>query len=1049
MTHKPYSRILFVPFVFVILSSIGSVQATVTELISPNQGFSYNFGNSVSGIPDVNGDGRGDVVIGEHQVDRAYIFDGSTGLRLRTLVSPNQETDGYFGNSVSGIADVNGDGRGDVVVGAFSENLGISHDAGRAYIFDGSTGAPLHTLVSPNLQGGGEFGYSVSGVPDVNGDGRGDVVIGALVEFTRGRAYIFDGSTGLVLHTLVSPNAQLYGDFGYSVSGVPDVNGDGRGDVVIGARRELYSGSPSQAGRAYIFDGSTGAFLRPVSSPDAESSGRFGLSVSGLSDVNGDGLGDVVVGTLEDPGNIFNAGSAYVFDGATGALHRKLVSPDGQDSGHFGHSVSGISDIDGDGLGEVVVGAPYEDLGPGLTEAGRAYIFDASTGVLLHTMISPNKEGAGRFGFHLSGVPDVDADGRGDVVVGAHFEDPGASPSDAGRAYISTGDPNIGVSPLSLDFWPQSVDFGPSGSLTVTIMNDWLEALTFTGAEVEIAGADAAEFALAADSGQNPLAPGGTRTLEVIFDPSSVGVKSANLAITTNDPDEATVIVPLSGEGVVGTPTPTPSPTFTNTATPLPTATYTPTPTPTVGIYYISNVQELQQMQNDLTGHYFLANDIDASETQFWNSGNGFEPIGGDFSIGGGLFRFEGTFDGQGHVIRGLYMNRSEETYFGLFGNIRNAIIENVGLLEGTIAGAGQAADSVGSGGALVGRMENSTVSNCFSTAAVFCSEGYAGGLVGRVTNSTVSNCYATGPVSGADGAGGLTARDYFNATVTNCYATGPVSANSDVGGLSVAGPPIGGPGTYFSSYWNTVTSGASIGLGGAASDPAGITGKTTAEMYQQATFVGWDFNTLWTLDEGNDYPRFYWDPLALDSDGDGIADLTENNGPNGGDANSDGIPDQDQAYVATFRNEGDGEYLTVVVAQGHTLADFKTLSAKSPPTNPPDGADNLRFGLFEFNITGVTPGGSATAQLILPEGLSATAYFMYGETPENPTPHWYEFTFDGATGARIHGNRINLWFVDGDRGDHDLAANGIIKDPGGPAIIVSFGVENWSLYQE
>jgi len=241
------------------------------------------------------------------------------------IISPNEESLGYFGRSVSGVGDVNGDGRGDVVVGAYLEDPGASpSNAGRAYIFSGSDGSLLWTLVSPNEQREGHFGRSVSGIPDVNGDGRGDVVVGASSEHpalsrsspgNAGRAYIFSGSDGSLLWTLVSPNEQFSGFFGRSVSGIQDVNGDGRGDVVVGAFREAPGASPTSAGRAYVFSGLDGSLLWTLVSANEQAGGIFGHSVSGIPDVNGDDRGDVVVGAfLEDPGaGPDNAGRAYIF----------------------------------------------------------------------------------------------------------------------------------------------------------------------------------------------------------------------------------------------------------------------------------------------------------------------------------------------------------------------------------------------------------------------------------------------------------------------------------------------------------------------------------------------------------------------------------------------------------------------------------------------------------------------------------------------------------------------------------------------------------------
>jgi hypothetical protein len=431
-----------------------STSEVLYTLVSPNEDYEGCFGCSVSGSSDVNGDGYDDVVVGAwaespgsspENAGRAYVFDGRTGNPLYTLVSPNEEEDGYFGISVSGTSDVNGDGYDDVVVGAYHEDPGSSPtDAGRAYVFNGQTGNLLHTLVSPNEEPSGHFGCSASGAGDVNGDGYDDVVVGAWWEdpgpspLDAGRAYVFDGQMGNLLHTLVSPNEEYSGFFGISVSGAGDVDRDGYDDVVVGACREDPEVSPDWAGRAYVFDGQTGTPLHTLVSPNEEANGWFGYKVSGAGDVNGDGHDDVVVGAhLEDPGSSpGNAGRAYVFDGQTGNPLCTLVSPNEEQSGRFGSSVSGSGDVDGDGYDDVVVGATWEDPGLSPTYAGRAYVFDGQTGNPLCTLVSPNEEQSGCFGFSVSGSGDVNGDGYDDVVVGAYQEDPGSSPEDAGRAYV-------------------------------------------------------------------------------------------------------------------------------------------------------------------------------------------------------------------------------------------------------------------------------------------------------------------------------------------------------------------------------------------------------------------------------------------------------------------------------------------------------------------------------------------------------------------------------------------------------------------------------------
>ncbi|MHC4694360.1 MAG: GLUG motif-containing protein, partial [Planctomycetota bacterium] len=184
-----------------------------------------------------------------------------------------------------------------------------------------------------------------------------------------------------------------------------------------------------------------------------------------------------------------------------------------------------------------------------------------------------------------------------------------------------------------------------------------------------------------------------------------------------------------------------------------------------------------------------------------------------------------------------------------------------------------------GSVGGLVGINHESTISNCYSTAnvegGVFvgglvggnregsvlnCSStgnvngvSHVGGLVGHNQYGTITNCYATASVSADDGIGGLVGIN-SRATITNCYSTGCVDGNDNIGGL--VGLNDRG---VTESFWDIETSGQNWSAGG--------TGKTTAEMQMEATFTdaGWDFNTpVWTIDEGVDYPRLWWEFVPI-----------------------------------------------------------------------------------------------------------------------------------------------------------------------------------------
>ena len=318
--------------------------------------------------------------------------------------------------------------------------------------------------------------------------------------------------------------------------------------------------------------------------------------------------------------------------------------------------------------------------------------------------------------------------------------------------------------------------------------------------------------------------------------------------------------------------------------------------------YHITDVNGLQAMQNDLAGTYILDNNIDASATSTWNSGAGFAPVGTTSSS------FKGRFDGQGHTISGLYINRPSQNYVGLFGYGTTGIsIANVGLVGDTVSGMGYV-------GSLAGLISGGTVSNSYATGSVIggSSGGFAGGLVGQ-NNGVISNSFATASVrvgdkSGDDGGlvganfgtisssyatGGVTTGTvsgndgglvgYDSGLISDCYATGNVngpSADYCVGGLvgylsggtvsncyaagKVSGSSVGGlvadnqsGGQVSNSYYDTQGTGQTASSGG--------TPETTAQMMQQITFSGWDFTKTWAIAQGLSYPMLRSNSICVD----------------------------------------------------------------------------------------------------------------------------------------------------------------------------------------
>lgn len=432
---------LFIPLAvmtFGMLAAPGTVAAATITLDTPNPKSGGYFGNDVAAIGDVNGDGISDALVGAPREDagalfqagRAYVFSGATGNLLYALTSPNASATGVFGNRVAAAGYIDGDNVPDFMVAATDE-AGTVLNQGRVYVFSGDDGDLIHTLDTPYPAG--EFGSALAAAGDVNADGTDDLIVGAWFEDplsapgSEGAAYVFSGASGDTLYRLISPTPAPFSGFGISAASVDDVDGDGRNDIVVGAIQE---DSGTGAGRVHIFSGADGSWVTTLNTPDA-SNGQFGISVAGVGDIDGDGHGDVLVGaSLEDAGNT-DTGRAYLFSPAADSLLLTLVSPQNQFSGEFGATVAGIGDINGDGIGDLAIGAPDETAGS--SARGFVHCLDGTNGDSLLSFGPPNGEVNALFGSALDATPDDSTSGP-TIVVGAY--NTAAPYPAAGRAFI-------------------------------------------------------------------------------------------------------------------------------------------------------------------------------------------------------------------------------------------------------------------------------------------------------------------------------------------------------------------------------------------------------------------------------------------------------------------------------------------------------------------------------------------------------------------------------------------------------------------------------------
>ncbi|MEM8748395.1 MAG: integrin alpha, partial [Actinomycetota bacterium] len=426
---------------------------------------------------DVDRDGQPDYLDGPQPRGQLPVADEQKiSSTAGGLTGPLDDGDD-FGQSVTSLGDLDGDGVNDLAVGAIRDDDGGTNRGAVHVLFMNADGTVRSEQKISSTEGGltgplddsDEFGHGLDVIGDVDGDGVNDIIVGGFGDDdggpNRGAAYVVflrpDGTVKAeqkISDTTGGFQADLTDGeyFGSNVSGAGDIDGDGVPDVIVNASRDDDGGT--DRGAVYVL------FLNPNGTVKAEQkisstqggltgplvdSERFGLGLGALGDVDGDGVPDIAVGSRADDGGP-DRGAIYVLflnrDGTVRAEQKISDTTGGldpvlADNDRFGGSIAGVGDIDGNGVPDLVTGTSDDDDGG--TSRGTVYLLTLDTdGTVLSTSKLSSTVGGltgplddnDWFGRSVTGLGDLDDDGALDIAVGARRDDDGGS--DRGAVYV-------------------------------------------------------------------------------------------------------------------------------------------------------------------------------------------------------------------------------------------------------------------------------------------------------------------------------------------------------------------------------------------------------------------------------------------------------------------------------------------------------------------------------------------------------------------------------------------------------------------------------------
>lgn len=429
---------------------VDAVVPIIMPINNPEPQTNAQFGRGISPIADINGDGIGDLAVGAPGADKVWLFSGADQSVILTISEPDELTGVSFGFSVAGVGDVDGDGIGDVAVGAPAlsgdvpvpsvdclldpDNPLCDVPYGRAFVFSGANGALILRLESYRYR----FGYALAGVDDVNGDGVPDIAVSApFIMRNLGGVYLFSGDDGSLLWESVEPSPawddnQPMASFGMFLAATNDIDGDGSGDLLVGAPFHSYGINESESvagGRAFVLSGVDGAIIRAHDNPTPSYNDYFGAGPSAIGDQDEDGVDDYCFAESR-------SGLVHIYSGASGSEITAVLSPYDGNPDLFGFQTARAGDKNWDGVEDFWIAAPDDGF---LSEpdGGVVYAMNASSDVLIEIEDPTPDVLADQlgFGWRMRSTADLDGDGEPDLMVSKPAESLGGL-SNAGAVYL-------------------------------------------------------------------------------------------------------------------------------------------------------------------------------------------------------------------------------------------------------------------------------------------------------------------------------------------------------------------------------------------------------------------------------------------------------------------------------------------------------------------------------------------------------------------------------------------------------------------------------------